>query len=216
LTGGSSLAPVARAEAVLERVGVSALSSIRLYVANLVVPRPGPYKVTARPAGTSVEASVTITVKARSASPAVGSKALASDTPTIASTHGNLAALTTRVPPDTSLLRFSVAESLAAHAPFVVLFASPKLCTTRTCGPVVDVAEAVAKRFAAQGIRFIHVEVYEGNDPAKGENRWVRQWRLPSETWAFLVGRDGRIKAKLEGSFSAGELSAAVSSYLAR
>jgi len=47
-------------------------------------------------------------------------------------------------------------------------------------------------------------------DPRKGENRWVREWRLPSEPWTFLVGRDGRIKAKFEGSISAQELESAV------
>jgi hypothetical protein len=34
----------------------------------------------------------------------------------------------------------------------------------------------------------------------------VRQWRLPSEPWTFLVGADGRIEAKLEGAYSVGEL----------
>jgi hypothetical protein len=31
---------------------------------------------------------------------------------------------------------------------------------------VVDVVHAVRKRFARTDVRFIHVEVYEGNNPA--------------------------------------------------
>jgi hypothetical protein len=118
--------------------------------------------------------------------------------------------LTTRRPPDLGLLRYSVAGVLAAHRPFVVTFATPKFCTSRTCGPVVDVVDAVRKRFASSPVRFIHVEVFRGNDPAKGYNRWMREWGLQSEPWTFVVGADGRVKAKFEGSVSVAELSAAV------
>jgi hypothetical protein len=42
----------------------------------------------------------------------------------------------------------------------------------------------------------------------------VRQWHLPSEPWIFLVGRDGRIKAKFEGAVGRAELLAAVRDHL--
>ena len=70
------------------------------------------------------------------------------------------------------------------------------------------------KQFAGSGVRFIHVEVYEQNNPQLGPNRWFKQWHLPSEPWTFAVGSDGRIKAKFEGSFSADELAAAVRHHL--
>ena len=92
----------------------------------------------------------------------------------------------------------------------MVVFATPKFCTSRTCGPVVDVVRAVGRRFLGRGIRFIHVEIYKNNDPSLGRNQWVKEWRLPTEPWVFLVGADGRIKAKFEGSVSARELEAAV------
>jgi glutathione peroxidase-family protein len=38
----------------------------------------------------------------------------------------------------------------------------------------------------------------------------VREWHLPGEPWTFLVGRDGRIKAKFQGSVSVSELDAAI------
>ena len=60
----------------------------------------------------------------------------------------------------------------------------------------------------------MHVEVYRHNDPQQGYNRWMRQWGLLSEPWVFLVGADGRVKAKFEGSVSAAELAAAVRSKL--
>ncbi len=88
--------------------------------------------------------------------------------------------------------------------------ATPRYCESRTCGPVVDVVDQVRRRFTGTAIRFIHVEIYRDNDPRKGENRWVREWHLPSEPWTFLVGRDGRIKGKFEGAVSSRELDLAV------
>ena len=182
-----------------------------LYVAHVRVAAAGKYVVLARPIGKVAIGGIhDIVVKDRSATPDVGERAYASRTPTLASSGGKTAQLTTRVPPDRGLLRYSIAESLAARAPFVVTFATPRYCSSRTCGPVVDVVEHARHRFEGSGIRFIHVEIYKNNDPRQGQNRWVRQWRLPSEPWTFLVGRDGRVKAKFEGSVSTGELENAI------
>jgi len=182
-----------------------------LYVAHVRASAPGTYYVLARPIGAvRIGGLREVLVKSRSASPAVGSRAYPSRTPTLASTGGRVAQLTTRVPPDRQLVRYSIADSLAAHVPFVVTFATPRYCSSRTCGPVVDVVDRVRRRLAGSGIRFIHVEIYEGNNPSNGENRWVREWHLPSEPWTFLVRRDGRITAKFEGSVSVHELEEAV------
>jgi hypothetical protein len=199
----------------LEHVGVTGVSraddSPALYVAHVRVAEPGRYYILARPIGrVSISGIRDVLVRARAAAPAVGSRAYTSATPTLSSVHGRVAKLTTRVPPDRGLLRYSVAKSLRAHVPFVVTFATPRYCSSRTCGPVVDVVDQVRRRFAGAAVRFIHVEIYRDNDPRKGENRWVREWHLPSEPWTFLVGRDGRIKAKFEGPVSSRELELAV------
>jgi hypothetical protein len=208
--------PLAVARAVLEPVGVPGVDAgagdiTRLYVVHFRAPRAQKYLLSAEATGGKpIRAVWTIDVRKHPRAPAVGSRAIASKTPTIASTHGDLRALTTRTPPDTKLLLYSIAGSLAAHKPFVVVFATPKFCTSRTCGPVVDVVDAVRRQVRAKGVRFIHVEVYKDNNPGLGYNRWFKEWHLPSEPWTFLVGRDGRIKARFEGSVSVNELAAAV------
>jgi hypothetical protein len=204
-----SARPFQRTSAKLERVGGTGI-----FVAHVTIARPGRYWIVAAPVGSRVRGLGTLNVHAHSQSPAVGAKAYPSRTPTIASTGGDFARLTTRVPPDRGLLRYSIAGSLAARKPFVVTFATPKFCTSRTCGPVVDVVDAVRRRLGQTGVRFIHVEVYRRNDPSLGLNGFMREWRLPSEPWTFLVGSDGRIKAKFEGPISVGELAAAVRSRL--
>jgi hypothetical protein len=212
--------PFQQTVARLERVGVAGVSKVAdvpsLYVAHVRVKAPRTYYVLARPIGRVAIGGIReVLVRERAATPSVGSPAYASATPTLASAHGRAAKITTSVPPDRNLLRYSIAESLRAHVPFVVTFATPRYCSSRACGPVVDVIDQTRRRFAnTTAIRFIHVEIYRDNDPRKGENRWVREWKLPSEPWTFLVGRDGRIKAKFEGSVSSRELALAIRRFL--
>jgi hypothetical protein len=214
-------APFVRTSARLEPVGVPGgyeddHGVTHLYVAHVRLDRPGTYWVLAEPiGGRRIQALGNLEVQDDPSAPVAGEKAFPSRTPTLKSENGNVAALTTRDPPDRELLRYSVADSLAAKKPFVLTFATPKFCTSRTCGPVVDVVDAVRKRFALTDVRFIHVEVYEGNDPALGPNRWFREWRLTEEPWTFLVGRDGRVKQSFAGSVSVAELTAAVRAHLA-
>ncbi|HEY6606019.1 MAG TPA: hypothetical protein VIZ44_06705 [Gaiellaceae bacterium] len=211
--------PFAHTIATREKVGVPGIPGVGapnvIYVAHVPISTPGNYYLLARPIGpVHIGAIQSLPVKNRSQSPEVGDRAPASRTPTIASTGGNFARLTTRVPPDRALLRYSVADSLAAHAPFVVTFATPRWCQSRTCGPAVDVVDYVRRHSVGTPIRFIHVEVYRGNNPRKGWSRWMRQWHLTTEPWTFLVGRDGRIKARFEGAVSARELQSAVNRFL--
>ncbi len=186
-----------------------------LYVAHLRIRSPGNYVIVAEPeGGRPIQGLGNLLVGSRSEAPNVRDRAIVSNTPTIGSVHGDLRKLTTASPPDRSLLRYSVGGSLRAHAAFVVVFATPKFCKSRTCGPVVGIVEKAAREFRSTPVRFIHVEIYKDNNPSKGSNRWVKEWRLPSEPWTFLVGRDGRIKARFEGAYSLGELKTAIQRYL--
>jgi hypothetical protein len=208
---GLKAKPFAETQARLQTISVPGsryqADAPQLFVAELDLPEPGTYWVLAEPeTGAKIQGLGPLEVKAKPAAPGIGARAPASDTPTLRSTGGDVKALTTRTPPDRGLLRWSVAESLRDRVPFVVTFATPAFCQSRTCGPVVDVVDAGRERLARTPVRFIHVEIYAGNDPAKGENRWVREWRLPTEPWTFLVGRDGRIKDRIEGAFSIQEL----------
>jgi hypothetical protein len=84
------------------------------------------------------------------------------------------------------------------------VFAAPKLCTTRMCGPVVDV---VRKLFPVYHDRvvFIHQEIWQ-DIAAQMPFPAVMEWRLPSEPWIFLVDGKGIIRAKFEGLTTVREL----------
>ena len=207
--------PFQETTARLERIGVpggSEADASHIYVAHVDLPEPGKYWYVAEPEGTeqTIQALGNLVVPKQSIAPAIGDPAPASKTPTLASTGGDLQTLSTAKKPDRELYRSSVAEALKAQVPFVVSFATPLFCQTRACAPVVEVVSAVRKKFTDSDVRFINVEIYEDNDPAKGTNQWVDEWELPTEPFTFVVGRDGKVAAKIEGAFSAAELSAAV------
>jgi len=215
LAYGLNAKPFEHATAKREPIGIPGVSKPpfgvhALYVVHLRVPRAGRYWIAALPAQAKITGLANIDVRTKTFSPAIGAMAPRSKTPTLASTHGKLSGLTTAQHQSRALYRTSVAQALAAHEPFVLVFATPKFCESRTCGPVVDVVSLVQQQLGRTAVRFIHVEVYKDNDPAKGYNRWMKEWTLQSEPWIFLVGRDGRLKAKFEGSVSAAELQRAI------
>jgi hypothetical protein len=207
------------AKAVLQQLGASEhahatdephdhLDVTDVYVAHVETPEPGRYWFVADPAGEKIQAIGTLEVQKQSVSPALGAKAPASDNPTVASAPAK--EITTAHPPDTELLRYSIADSIEARVPFVVVFATPQFCVSRVCGPTVEVVQKVAKKLDRGSVRFIHVEIYKDNDPKKGFNRWVQKWNLPTEPWVFLVDGAGAIRGKFEGAVSVSELESAV------
>ncbi len=140
--------------------------------------------------------------------PDVGERAIKIHTQTAADVGGELTKLSTRVPPPREMLQTDFADVLGKK-PVVLLFATPALCKSRTCGPVVDIAEQVRGQ-SGQGVAFIQQEIYQDNDPGKPYRSQVLAWRLETEPWAFVVDRRGRVAARLEGVFSVGELARAV------
>ena len=140
--------------------------------------------------------------------PDVGERAIKVHTKTAADVGGNLTRLSTRIPPPREMLKTDFADVLG-RKPVVLLFATPALCKSRTCGPVVDIAEQVRAE-NGKGVAFIHQEIYQDNDPGKPLRSQVARWRLTTEPWAFVIDRQGRIAARFEGVFSVGELARAV------
>lgn len=139
--------------------------------------------------------------------PRVGQKAPVIHTPTASDVGGDLSKITTRIPPDTQN-QVDYADALGKE-PIVLLFATPQFCQSRVCGPVVDVTEQVKERYGDEAA-FIHMEIYKDNDPSKDVRPQVEAFHLPSEPWLFAIGRDGRIKAEIEGAFGVEELTRVV------
>jgi len=131
-------------------------------------------------------------------------------TDTLATTHGSVALLTTRVPPE-SMHSVSFNQVLGKR-PVALLFSTPELCTSRVCGPVTDILVSLQHEFPQ--MTFIHEEVYVDNDPAKGLRPQMHEFGLETEPWLFVVNRRGIITARLQGAFGVNEARAALQSGL--
>lgn len=172
-----------------------------VYAAQVPLGGPGRYAVLAVTLvdGKPVAApqKITVIAPAEDAVPAVGEQAPKVKTDTLASAGGDAEAIDTRRP--TSDMHANFAEVVGSR-PVALLFATPQLCQSRVCGPVVDVALQLRARYGDQ-VQFIHQEVWTGNDPQQGLREPLQRFKLPTEPWLFVVGKDGRITARLEGSF---------------
>lgn len=143
--------------------------------------------------------------------PEVGEKAPVVHTPTAADVGGDLAKIDTRVPPD-QMHAVDFAD-VAGRDPVVLVFATPALCQSRVCGPVVDVAQQVADEYKGDA-DFIHMEVYDDNDPGKGIRPQLRAFGLESEPWTFLIDADGVVRDRIEGAYGVSELEQAMNKIL--
>ena len=138
--------------------------------------------------------------------PTPGQMAIRVHTPT--SPPSPIGSIDTRIPPDPQLHAVDLANVLG-HRPVLLVFATPQLCQSRTCGPVVDQAAQLQVTYGTR-MAFIHMEVYNNNDPTKGLRPQLRAWRLASEPWVFAIDRHGRVVARLEGASSVAEMRAAI------
>lgn len=180
------------------------------WVADVTFPRRGRYVLTALASFDGEMASTSqIELRAgqRGGPPDVGDPAVRVETDTVDSAGGDLESIDTRIPPLAELHEKSFADVLGKE-PVVLSFATPQLCQTRVCGPVVDVVAEVKAN--TEGVTFIHQEIYANNDINQGFRPQVAKWALPTEPWTFVIGRDGKIVERFEGALSVAELQRAV------
>jgi hypothetical protein len=183
-----------------------------VYIADVTFPREGKHAVMAlvrldgRMLHTGAQGAVVGGTGPQP--PAPGDKAIKVKTLTLSDVGGDASKLSTRTPPAEDLLRTNLADVLGKQ-PVVITFATPLLCQSRVCGPVVDIVEQV-RATAPKDVAFIHQEIYNDNRVDKGVRPQVAAWRLQSEPWTFVIDRSGRISSRFEGAFSPGELQRAV------
>ena len=185
-------------------------AALAVYTAELNFPANGEWRIAALiKEGDKLTATLlpSANVGQFSQVPQVGDTPPRIHTPTADSVGGDLSQITTRVPPDTQ--NEADFADVLGEKPVVLLFSTPQFCQSRVCGPVVDVAEQVKEQYGDE-VEFIHMEIYNDNDPSKGVRPQVRAFNLPSEPWLFVMDENGVITTALEGAFGVDELTKAV------
>jgi hypothetical protein len=152
-------------------------------------------------------ATIPSAVVKESAVPDVGDPAPVIHTPTAEDVGGDVTKIDTRQPPST-MHEHDFAD-VVGEQPVVLLFATPALCTSRVCGPVVDIAEQV-KSERSEDAAFIHMEIYNENSFDEGLREQVRAFNLRSEPWLFVIDSEGKVSTEIEGAFSERELNEAL------
>jgi hypothetical protein len=187
-----------------------------IYTADIEFDKPGRYELVgiARQGDRLVTAAppspgVVVKKASNDPIPAVGQEPPRIHTPTEAEAGGDIASIDTRLPP--SSMHDADFADVLGEKPVVLLFATPQLCQSRVCGPVVDIAEQVKAESGGE-VEFIHMEVFRDNRIDRGIRPQLAAFRLRSEPWLFTFDSAGKVAARIEGAFSQRELERAIAS----
>jgi hypothetical protein len=194
--------------------------TVGVYVVDVDLPTAGSYGAeftTKVGTGAPEQIRLGFDVQPASSVIAVGDKAPASVTPTLADVGGDPARISTDPAPVKAFYETSIAEAAASGKPFVVAFATPKFCVSKQCGPTLDRLKPIAARHPE--VTFINVEPYQltfqdgqlqpvltGDPPQLTPTDATNEWHLPTEPWVFVVDRHGVVSASFMLIFSDAEL----------
>jgi hypothetical protein len=185
-----------------------------LYVASLSFSRAGTWgiELLAQAAKGTVETvRFAVEVLDAPATPAVGSAAPRSRN-LIASDVKKLREIDTSPKPDARLHQVRIADAIKQGKPQLIVFATPQFCTSRMCGPVVDIVRSLYPAYR-KSIAFTHQEIWQ-DFAEKKMFPTVDEWRLDTEPWVFVVDGVGIIRAKFEGLVIARELESALQQFV--
>jgi len=187
------------------------------YATEIDVPSTGNWIVaaTAETAGRPAAGTARLEVTDQTIPAEIGTKAISVETP-VAHSEAEAREICTRSPPD-PMHYISLDDALTNGKPTVVSFATPLLCESQLCGPVVD---EMLKAFQTTGkdrANFVHVEEFlPGPDltppAATLENAApaFKAWGFTTEPWTIVIDRDGVIRARFEGPVTAPQIEAAI------
>jgi hypothetical protein len=187
-------------------------SDIRgLYVTQLSFARAGRWGIEIlahhQKRGSPDVARTAVMVLSAPHTPAVGSPAPRSHN-LIASDVKNLREIDTSARPDPRSHQVRISDAIEQGKPQLIVFATPQFCTSRMCGPVVDIVRTLIPVYGKR-VAFTHQEIWQ-DFAEKKVFPTVEEWRLRTEPWIFVVDGGGIIHAKFEGLATGRELEAAI------
>ena len=176
-------------------------------VATYQWPSAGTFWVRSTYGGQTADSPVIVIDRGQAKIPYAGQKMISVATPTFADARG-VSPICTRYP----VCPFH-AQSLDAYLkedrPLALVFATPALCETATCGPVLDTVVDVSPQFSSK-IDFVHCEIFAGLSRNDANTAAVGAYHLQSEPLMFLADRTGTVVERVDGLFGRAELAAAL------
>jgi hypothetical protein len=117
------------------------------------------------------------------------------------------------VPPD-AWHTTTVAGGLAQHRPMVLYFGAPGFCTTRTCGPTVQVLQQLSQRYGDR-LLIEHIETRSPPGLTGPANPAFDAFGLQTDPWVYFVNSGGVVADRFEGPVTLDELASAADGTLA-
>jgi hypothetical protein len=183
-----------------------------VYAARVSIPRDGSWLalVEASPEGASDTlvggAQFGVGIRSNPPMPKPGERAISVASPT-PDNHRGVEPYCTRKPP-CSLHYISLDKALANKKPTVLIFATPQFCTSRTCGPEVDIVQAVWRERRAS-INFVHVEQFKDDKQAPADgvlSPASKAWRMEAEPSTYFIDAAGIIRDRFIGPAAVDEI----------
>ena len=126
-------------------------------------------------------------------------------------TKSELYKITSDPNPEPDFYNLSYEDSIKNLKPTVILFSTPALCVSGTCGPILNNLKKVKINY--DKYNFIHIEVYKNfigktlRDLDSLEvTEPVMTWGLPTEPWIFFLDGNGILRSKFEGYMTENEM----------
>ncbi len=157
-------------------------------------------------------AVITINDPSKVAWPTPGAALPKPQTPTAANTLA-VNPICTRTPSPCPWHETSLETVVGNGKPSVVLLATPALCASATCGPVLDILLGEAGTVGDKA-NFAHVEVYK-DTTGKTLSPAFAAFQTESEPVCYFVDKNGVVVNRFNGPFDASEARAAIASLIA-
>jgi hypothetical protein len=175
-----------------------------VYRAQVAFPAAGTWKGQARFSGATTKFSMQL--PATAAAPVIGDAAPRAASPTPGAPLG-VNPICTR-DPQCPLHTVSLSDVIGTARPVAVMFATPALCTSMYCGPVLDELLKIKAPYEDR-VTFVHVDIYK-NLRGTVESPTVTAWKLPSEPWLFTVDGSGTVVNRIDTAMGTREIQAAL------
>jgi hypothetical protein len=174
-------------------------------------PSPGTYIVRAGYQGKSSDLPIQVKAPSATPIPLAGKPMISVPSPTTGSALG-VNPLCTRTPA-CPFHDASLDKALTQHGHVALLFATPALCQSKFCGPVLENLVAVHAPFADR-VTFIHCEIYTDLTGSNSTGP-VLAYHLEHEPLLLLAGPDGVVRERIDNAFDRGEATDALTRLVA-
>ena len=100
--------------------------------------------------------------------------------------------------PDPHIHDSTIAQGIEDGSPVVALFATPRFCMSRFCGPITETFADLAQQYGDRA-DFVFVEVWRDFDERElnaAAAEWIQTEQGGNEPWTFLIDETGTIVAR--------------------